>query len=366
MKIICEQSVLLENINIAIKAISNKSTIVLSKCLLLTCTNEGFKISGNSTDIAIETNFIQADISQTGSICVDAKIFSDIIRKLPSDNISILVDDKKMITINCGKIEFKILGKDASEFPKLPDVDFSNSFQIDGSILTQMIDKTIFSVSSDELKPVFNGELLEIKDNNLNIVALDGYRIAHKCHNLDNSTDNFSFIVPTKAISEIADIVDNRGKIIVANNTKHCIIKSEIATIIVTLINGEFLNYSKLFSDEYSLKLFVNRKNILDSLERVLLLDRDSKVTPVKFSIKENLLAISISNESGQVFDEFKCTTEGNELEISFNPRYIHEIIKNIDSENIYLTLTNNLSPIIMKGEGNDSGRYLLLPLRPR
>lgn len=366
MKVICEQSILLENINIAMKAISNKSTIVLSKCLLLSCTNEGFKISGNSTDIAIETNFINGEILQLGSVCIDARILSDIIKKLPSNKVSILVDENKLVIINCGKIEFKISGKDSSEFPQMPVVEFNNSFEIDGSILSQMINKTIFSVGTDELKPVLTGELLEIKNNQLNIVALDGYRIAHNYCELENTIEDISFIIPSKSISEISSIVENRGKVIIANNSKHCILKSEIATVVVTLISGEFFKYENLFRDEYTLKVIISKKSISDSLERILLLERNTKITPVKFNFANDLLSVYMSNESGQIFDEFECITEGDDLEISFNPRYLYEIIKNIDSEKMHFTLTNNLSPIIVKPEIKQNEKYLLSPLRPR
>ncbi|MFV0504446.1 MAG: DNA polymerase III subunit beta [Lachnospirales bacterium] len=365
MKIICKQETLLNNINIALKAITGRSTQAVLKCLLLDAL-KNFKIFATDLKLSIETKPIECEITQGGRIAVDARMFSDIIKRLPNENVSIYVDDQYSMTITCGKTEFNISGFDASEFPTFPEVNKTPLLKIGGDVLSEMISKTIFATSTNDLKPIFKGELFEVENNIFNLVALDGYRVAHKKINLENITENRKIVIPGKDLSEISRLIEKEEDVTIYADNQHAIFDISTATIITRLLDGAFLEYNSLFSIEVTTELILKKSEIVASLERALLLSREGKINSVKFDIQSGILKISSISESGNIKEELEVQQTGEDIVLGFNPRYLIEIFKIIDNDEIKVTFSSSASPCIIAGIGETQSRYIVLPLRLR
>ncbi len=365
MKIVCTKENLTNNINLVYKAISNRTTLPILECILLSVTEEGFKMIANDLQLGIETNFIKSDIIETGTIALEARIFSDIIKTLSNnEDIIIYTIENNFTIIKSGKSEFKIANKLGDEFPILPKVEKENKFKISSNELKQMIRQTIFSVSITDTKPILTGELFEIENNRLNIVAVDSFRVSLRSSNL-NTNLNFSFVIPSKSLNEISKILpSNDTEILIYFTEKHVLIETSECKIISTLLEGEFLKYKQILTDDYSTIIYTDKNQILASLERASLVSNNSKKAPVKIAIKNDCLIITSETEFGTFYDEIMVEMEGNDLEIAFNPKYIIDAIKVIEEDKISIQFTTSLSPCIIKGLGTEKYKYLILPLR--
>lgn len=365
MHIICNQEILNHNVNLVQKAISNKSTSPILENILLICDEDGFRLLATDLQIGIETTNIQSEIIKNGIIALDAKIFSEIIRKLPKNDIEIIVDEKNITTITCGKAKFEILGVNAADFPRLPNIEKDQSFKINCNVLRDMIRKTIFSVAIIESKPALMGELFEISSNNLNIVAVDGHRIAFIKHEISNNI-NIDVIIPPKTLSEISKIMpsNNEDEIELFFTNKHVLFQTSEFILVSTLLEGDFIKYEQIFTEDYKTKINVNRSSLISSIERGMLLSKESQRTPIKLEITDDLMIITSNTEIGKCYEELEINVEGDLVEIAFNPKYLLDSLKSIENENVELFFTTSLSPCIIKGEGELDQKYLILPLR--
>ncbi len=367
MNIKCEKNILLNNINIVLKSVASRTTLPILECILLIADKEGFRLISNDLELGIETSNIEADILEKGMVALEAKIFSDIIRSMPDGDISITVDEKNVAVIKNGKTEFKILGQNGEEFPTLDKVEKEEKYSISSSLLKNMIKQTKFSVSTDESKPVLTGELIEIKEGNLNIVAIDGFRVSFRCTNISKDFKNAEVVVPAKALNEIIKILSDKEDSIVNLyfNDNHILFELDSCIIVSRLLEGEFLKYEQIFTEDYNTRIKLDRVNFLNSLERASLISKDNKKTPVKLEIKnDESLVITSNTEFGTSYEELSIDLEGEGLSIAFNPRYLIEALKAIDDEKILIQFMTSLSPCIIKGIDNSDYKYLILPLK--
>lgn len=365
MKIICNQKKLSNKISIVQKAISNKTTIELLKGISLKAVNNKLVLTGYDLEIGIES-FIDVEVIQEGEVVVNAKLFGDIIRKLPEEFINIETDDENNININCGNSNFKIKGESAKEYPKLPKIEDRCSIEIEQDVLRQMIKETVFATSQDQTKPILMGELLEISSNEVTLVAIDGYRLAAKINNLDTSTENNTkVVIPAKSLIDIASLLNSEDeKVNLGFDDKNIIIDTKEARIISRLLDGEFINYSALLPKEYNTKIKANTKDLLNSIERASLLSQTEKNNLIKMIIRDNILIITSNNDRGEVYEEVNIQLDGNYLDIAFNSRYMMDGLKAIESENVFLEFTTNVNPCILKPDNDERYIYLLLPVR--
>lgn len=366
MKLTCSRDSLLNAINIVSKAVSSRTTLPILECILLTAGDDGFKLTANDMELAIESSYIDADVEENGKVALDARFFSDIIRKVDGEDVKISSDDKNIATIKCGKSEFKISGQDGDEFPPIPEVEKNAKFVISQNELRNLIRQTIFSISQDESKPVLTGELIEIEDNMIDFVSVDGYRISYKKAELVQSSGAKRAIVPGKSLGEIAKILsqDEEEKAVLYFTENHIMADINGNIVVSRLIQGEFIKYQQSFTNDYKTSAKINRLQMLDSLERASLISRDSRKIPVKMEISGNNIVITANAETSTAYEEISAEIDGDKLLIAFNPRYLIDALKAIDDDEVYMHFNTSLSPCVFKPVEGDSYKYLVLPLR--
>ncbi len=366
MHIVCNKDILINNINIVLKSVANKTTMPILECILLIADKDGFRLLSNDLELAIETaNIKEADVIEKGMVALDAKLFSDIIKNMPEEEITINVLENNQAIIKSGKIEYKVLGQNGSEFPMINLIEKDTNIKINCLQFKNMIKQTKFSISLDESKPILTGELLEIKEKAFNIVAIDGFRVSFRTTSIDTDT-NIDAVVPAKALNEIIKILPERedAYLNIYFDEKSVMLELESCIIISRLLEGEFLKYEQIFTNEFKTKIEINKNNFLSSLERASIISRDNKKNPVKLEIKENILEITSNTEFSDFSEELKIDLEGEDLKIAFNPRYLIEALKAIEDEVVYIEFMSSLSPCIIKSINHDNYKYLILPLK--
>ena len=365
MKIRCHKSDLLSGVNTSLKAVSTRTTLSILQCILLQASQDTFKLVSNDLELGIES-YVKADIIETGSIALEARIFSEIVKKLPDAMVDITVDESNLTTIVCEKSVFKIPGQPGSEFIQLPQITKEKFISMSQSVLKEMINQTIFSIALKEIKPILTGELLEIKHNTFSIVSMDGYRISIRKTAFSDAFDETSVVVPGKTLNEISKILssDQADMMSIYFTDKHILFELEESIIVSRLLEGDYPKYASLFSGDYETLITVNRKELMMSLERAALIAKENKKSPIKLEISDDAMAITSNTELGNVHEEMAIRKEGQNLEIAFNPRYLIEALKAIDDEEICLQFTNALNPCIVRQPEEDLYKYLILPVR--
>ncbi|MDK2933574.1 MAG: polymerase subunit beta [Clostridiales bacterium] len=367
MKIFCEKNVLLDAINIVQKAVSPKSTLPILEGILLEA-SENLKLTGNDLELGIECE-VEAKIEQTGSIVLDAKMFGDIVRKLPNDTVYIEVQENNSTYIKCGNSEFNIMGITAVEFPELPKVEKENSLVVCQEKLRSMIRQTIFAVGTNTNKLIFTGSCVEVDNNELNMVSVDGYRLALRKEPISKViNDKLSFVIPGKTLNELSKIIrDEEKDIQIYVTNKHVLFEFDHCLIVSRLLEGEFLNYQQIIPKEHQLRVKASVKPLIDSIERAaLIITSENKKYPVKLNITMDKMLISCMTETGKVQDSVPVETLGNDLEIGFNHKYLLDALKACECDEVYLEFNTALNPCVIKPIEGEKFIYLVLPVRLR
>ena len=363
MKIICNQKLLAHKIGISQKAINGKTTLELLKGILISAKDNQLKLTEYDLEIGIET-YAQAEIIEEGEIVVNARLFGDIIRKLPDSFVEIETDNENNVYINCVNSRFKIKGDSAKEYPRLPEVKEEDLYNIPQDLLKNMIKQTVFAISQDQTKPILMGELLEIVDGNISLVAIDGYRLAVRSCTVNNMMNNAKVIIPGKTLTDVNSLLSSEDDVRLGFDEKNAIFIINDTKIITRLLDGEFIDYKKLLPREHNSKVKLNTKDLLNSIERASLLSQSEKNNLIKLSIRDDVMAITSNTDKGNVYEEVSLQLEGDYLDIAFNSRYFLEGLKNIDSEEIFIEFTTNVNPCIIKPADEVKYTYLLLPVR--
>lgn len=365
MHIYCRQDLLLNSINTVLKACSTKTTMPILECILLKAMGNKLTLVGNNLELGIES-IIDADVITEGFIALEAKIFSEIIRRMPGEIIEISTDDHYMTSIISEKSKFQIAGQSGKDFPALPDVEKVNVCTIHQPELKEMIRQTIFSVAQDETRPILTGEMLQIKENSLNMVAVDGYRISYRKLEISTENKDIEVVIPGKTLGEINKILSTEENDIVHIyfGEKHILFDLGDSKVVSRLLEGDFLRYEQVFSPDYETKILVDRKNFLMSIERAALISREGKKNPIKVEIDGDRMIITSNAELGTSREELDVILEGKEIVIAFNPRYLIDALKAIDDDNVYIQFISPLTPCIINPEKGDNFKYLILPIR--
>ena len=368
MKFVCYKDTIIKALNSVVKGVASKTTMPILEGILIQ-TNEGeIKLTTYDLEIGIEYT-MKCDIIEHGSIVVNATMFTEIIRKLPDTEINISVNENNLLTIECEGALYKLATMNPDEFPELPQIEIENSIDIEQGALKNMIRKTIFAVSSDENRPIFSGCLFEIKDNKLNVVAIDGFRLALRNINLPVPVNDFKAVIPAKTLNEVIKIISDSFesvKIGVAKN--QALFEMENCKIVTRILDGEFLNYNSVIPTEWQTRVRVNRNDLQNSFERISLISSSSiekeKKYPVKVTVDLGKMIISCTNQTGDAKEEVYISTEGKYLEAGFNPKYFLDCLKAIDDEEIYVEFGSNISPCLVKSVENSDYVYMILPIR--
>lgn len=363
MRFSCHQKALLSSINIVQKAVSSKTTLPILKGIYIEALDNYLKLVATDLEIGIE-HIVEAKTHNKGSVVVDARLFSEIIRKLPDAEVEISLEENNQIYIKCENSEFNIVSYNSQDFPELPTIEEDYSYEISQDLFKNMIRQTVFATSQDESRPVLTGALVEIENDTLNMVALDGYRLALKKGKIQSHIDN-KVIIPAKTLSEINRIIsDNEEQLTITLTNNHALFVIGNTKMISRLLEGEFINYKQILPKEYKSKVKVKTRNLLDSIERASLVAREGKNNLVKFTISDDKMTITSNSELGKVHEQIYIDFEGEEVEIAFNSKYLIDVLKIMEDEEVYLEFTTNLSPGILKPVSNDNYIYLILPVR--
>lgn len=369
MHIACDKKKLTENINIVQKCVSARTTSPILECILLIADRKGFRMLANDLELSIETTDIpDTDVYTLGEVALNAKMLFDIIRTMPEGKIDIECDENFVTTIKNGRSNFTISGLDGREFPRPKDIENGIAASIKGDMLKSMIKQTIFSIAAVDYRPILTGELLEFSDRRFNMVAVDGHRIAYRTELIENpGQSGKKIVVPGKALNEISRLAEDDEEVCLSFNEKF--VKFSLKSCFVTsrLFEGDFIDYANMFTNDYKTSVKINRSVLLNSLERCLLLiSRDlTNKGKVVFEITDGIMKINASNSIGEVKDEIDIDFEGDELTIGFSPKYLIDICRAVDEEELNLYFISNLSPCIVKSSiGNEGFNYLVLPVK--
>lgn len=363
MNIVCDKSNLIEGINIVMKAIPSKTTMEILECVVIEVKEDRIKLIANDLQIGIET-LIKGDIKQEGSVAIGAKVFFEIIRKLPNDQVEISVDDNNHMNITCGKAKFNIAARSTEEFPFLPSIVKEKSISISQFTLKDVIRQTVFSVSDNENSKVMTGELFEIHGSQLKVVSLDGHRISIRKVPLKESYDDISVIIPGKTLIEISKIINGGmdDEVEIYFTDKHVLFVFEDTLVLSRLIEGEYYKIDKMLSSDYETKIRVNKKQMLECIDRTTLLLKESDKKPVIIDIKDERMRFAMISSIGNMNEDIDAVKEGKDILIGFNPRFLMDALRVIDEEEITMYMINPKAPCFIRDE-EENYIYLILPV---
>ncbi|MDF2503223.1 DNA polymerase III subunit beta [Clostridium sp.] len=362
MKFKCEKSKLQEAISIAQKAVTGKSSMPILQGLLLIAEQDQITIIGSDIDLSIETK-LEAEVIETGKIVVDSKLFGDIIRKLPNSNIEISSIDDNSIKLICEKSNFTLVHMNPDDFPSLPSIDEEMIFSIEQKTLKNMIKSTIFAIAQDESRPILTGVLFEVKDKKVNLVALDGYRLAFRSEPIDND-NSMSAVIPGKTLNEVVKILQDDGVVNITFTSNHILINLEKTKIISRLLEGEFIKYTSIIPEEHNLRVDVKRGELLNCIERASLVGKDGNTSLIKLDIEDDYMVITSNSQLGKVREELNIILQGEKLQIAFNSKYLIDLLKIIEEEEICMDFSSSVTPCLVKSKENNNYTYLILPVR--
>ena len=352
MKIICSKNDLSKGVNIALKAVPSKTTMPILECILIDASSNQIKFVTNDMELGIET-IVEGTIAEKGVIALDAKIFSEIIRKLPDNEVTIQTDERLNTLITCEKAKFNIPGKPGEDFVYLPLIERDECITISQFTLKEMIRQTIFSIAVNENNKLMTGELFEIKDNCLKIVSLDGHRIAIRKMELAREYNDKKLIVPGKTLNEVSKIlsgeVDDQVTIYFTKN--HILFEFDQTLVLSRLIEGEYFRIDQMLSSDYETKLKINKKEFLNCIDRATLLVREGDKKPIIINITDSSMVLSIDSSMGSMDEEIDIVKEGKDILIGFNPKFLIDALRVIDDEEITIYLVNPKAPCFIKDD---------------
>lgn len=362
MKFQINKQALANAISVAQRAISNRTNMQILEGLYIEVKDNHLIIKATDTEISIETK-APCMVEEEGEIVVGSSLFGDIVRKLPNAMVHIEVENNK-VYINCEKSSFEIMGQNAEEYPDLPSVDRDTVFNVIKEDFVQSLRQTVFAVSTDDMRIALTGVLMDIQENTLNFVALDGYRMAVRDFKRENPFER-KVILPSRSVQELIKLVEEDSDTLpIYFGANHILIDLGDTYFYTKLLNGNFFQYERLIREEHDLTVEVDRKELQNSLERASLLTGKDRAGLIKMTIKSDQMIIESNSEIGNVHEELPCKSEGDELLIAFNARYLLEGIRVIEEEKLVLFFTDAVNPCIIHPYEDRDYLYLVLPVR--
>ena len=343
--------------------IPGKTTMMILECVVIEVKDNQIKLIANDLQLGIET-LIDGEIKQEGSVAVGAKVFFEIIRKLPSDNVSITVDEDYHMNISCGKAKFNIMAKATDEFPYLPNIVKDKNVNISQFTLKDIIRQTVFSISDNENAKVMTGELFEIHDSELKVVSLDGHRISIRKVKLNQSYDDVSVIIPGKTLIEISKIINGGmdDEVSIFFTDKHVLFEFEDTIVLSRLIEGEYYKIDKMLSTDYETKVTVNKREMLECIDRSTLLLKESDKKPVIIDVQDDYMKFAMNSAIGSMDEDIDASKEGKDILIGFNPRFLMDALRVIDEDEITMYMINPKAPCFIRDQ-EETYIYLILPV---
>ena len=361
----CEKVLLQNAINLTGRAVSPKSSIPALEGLLLQA-ETGITLSGYNMNTGIRSS-VPANVQEGGRVVLSARLFGDIVRRMPDDMIRVTVNDNLLVRLTCGDADFEISGLDAADFPELPNVEEESSLTIRQNLFRDMIDQTVFSVSTNEARPVHTGALFETDAEKLTIVAVDGFRLALRRDELLSAAGNaMSFIVPGSALNEVKNIcADTDEPAAITVGKRHILFEIGETELICRRLEGEFLNYRTAIPRDNPTRVNVECRDLLNSLDRVSVVISEKLKAPVRCRFERDRVFLSARTGSGEARDVCPIAGDGGNLEIGFNNRYLIDALRHAPADTVEIQLNTGVSPaIIVPADGQDQFLYMVLPVR--
>ncbi len=362
MKITCSKTDLLNGLNIALRAVPGRTSLPILECFLIEA-SDTIKIITNDNDMGIET-YINGTVSKMGKIAINARILSDIVRKLPENNVDIETNSNFKVKIKCEDAEFVINGNNYIEFPELPQTGNDKQISISQFTLKELIKQTIFSISLNDANAIMRGELFTVDKDNIKITSLDSHRISIRNEKLAYEYEKFKSIIPGKTLMEISRILAGEsGDIVeISFDKKFVKFKFDKTTVVSRLIEGEYFNVEQMISSDYETIARLNKNEFINVIERAVTLTRESEKKPIIFDVRDGEMDIEMTSSIGSMNDHIYINKEGKDLKIGFNPKFFLDALKVIDDEEISIYFVNSNAPCVIKDkEGNYL--YIILPV---
>ncbi len=363
MKLVCKKANLLNGVQIVSKAVPGKTTMPILECILIDASQGRIKLTANDMELGIET-IIDGDIVEKGIIALDAKIFLEIVRKLPDNMITIQADSSLNVVIICEKAKFNIVGKSGEDFSYLPEIEKENSVVISQFTLKEVIRQTIFSIADNENNKMMTGELFEIENNNMKVVSLDGHRISLRNIELKDNYDHIKVVVPGKTLNEISKILTGEADkdVVIYFTDKHILFEFDETTVLSRLIEGEYFRIEQMLSTDYETKMSINKREFLNCIDRATLLVKEGEKKPIIINVTDEDMELKINSTIGSMNENIDIVKEGKDIMIGFNPKFLIDSLKVIDDEEINIYMVNPKAPCIIRDDHN-TYLYLILPV---
>ncbi len=364
MRFTCEKSMLVTGLNITSRTVAQKSSLSAIEGILCRA-GDGLSLTGYNMETAI-TYSIEAEVTDAGECVLPAKLFGDIIRRLPEGPVTVVVDDNYKVSIRAGYASFTISAESSADYPELPDVGTARNIYIPQAALKELISGTIFAVSENQGRPIHTGVKFEVENNLISAIAVDGFRLARRTWQSDDIIGaKMSFVVPSQSLKEVEKILSDGDDAAFMLGQKHILFQMGNATLICRLLEGEFLDWRRVVPVNCPIKLTAHVSDLASSIERVGLIVSEKYKSPVRCVFSDQVLLLRTNTTIGAAEDRCAIAGDGKELEIGFNVRYLAEALRAIPSEEVVLELTNGLSPIVLTPVGGKLDfSYMVLPVR--
>ena len=363
MKLICSKSNLLHGVNIVSKAVPTRTTMAILECILIDASANEIKLTANDMELGIETK-IEGEIAERGVIALDAKIFSEIVRKLPDSDVVIETDASFKTTITCEKAKFNIVGESGDDFSYIPYIERNEAITLSQFTLKEVIRQTIFSIADNDNNKLMTGELFEIEENHLKVVSLDGHRISIRNIELKNNYEHKKVVVPGKTLQEVSKILPGSAEedVNMFLTDNHIVFEFDDTTVVSRLIEGEYFKIEQMLSSDYETKVKINKRELLDCIDRATLLVKEGDKKPIIMNVTDGNMELKINSFIGSMNEDIDIVKEGKDILIGFNPKFFIDALRVIDEEEVSLYMVNPKAPCFIK---DDEGKfiYLILPV---
>lgn len=345
------------------RAVSSKTSIPALECILLTASESSLELCAYDLELGM-TTVIPARVEEPGKAALTAKIFSDIVRKTPDETVTVTVDEKNMASIESGYSKFSIISTPAQEFPELPKLTDSTKLGLPSNVLKSMIRQTLFAVAESDAKPIHQGSLFHLENGILDVVSVDGYRLAKRSEPVEFKED-ISFVAPGKTLGEILRLLKDTDDVVeISAGRRHILFHIENYTVISSLLEGEFLNYKAAIPPDSKTEVVVKTREVIESVERVSLLITDRLKSPVRCQFAEDEIKLLCTTAMGRASDQLTAEITGDDVEIGFNNRYLLDALRNTECDEVKIQLGGPLSPMKIVPKEGDSFLFLVLPVR--
>ena len=365
MKLRFQKDDIVNGISIVMKAVPSKTTMSILECILIDASSGEIKLTGNDMELGIETT-VNGEILEHGKIALDAKLFSEITRRVSSQNavVTIESDDKFNTTISCENSVFNIQGRDGDEFSYIPYIEKNKYISLSQFTLKEVIQQTIFSISPNDSNKMMAGELFEVNENQLKVVSLDGHRISIRNIELKNNYEHKKVVVPGKTLQEVSKILPGSAEedVNMFLTDNHIVFEFDDTTVVSRLIEGEYFKIEQMLSSDYETKVKINKRELLDCIDRATLLVKEGDKKPIIMNVTDGNMELKINSFIGSMNEDIDIVKEGKDILIGFNPKFFIDALRVIDEEEVSLYMVNPKAPCFIK---DDEGKfiYLILPV---